>query len=197
MSNYPLSADTAMDMDTLQSIARRKQRNSTEKLNGEAWTLVQKNSNTKKGKGKGHMPVPHSNDSNEKGKDAAQKEIANDQDRNAKQTEESGEQAETSPSFKVGGKEIQIGNKQGSPSNPSYAEITKKKPEESSGSSEDESFERPSKKAGRKSRKEKREEEAERFKTQGSQPTIEMSIGRNTRPRPSKGGPNPPPPSSK
>eukprot|EP00253_Pinus_taeda_P023537 PITA_23537 len=58
---------------------------------------------------------------------------------------------------------------------------------ENSNSSEDETYERPSKKAGRKSRKEKREEEAERLKTQGSQPTIEMSIGRNTRPRPSKG----------
>ena len=81
---------------------------------------------------------------------------------------------------------------QGSPTNPSYAEIARKKPAASSSSSEDEFYERPSKKAGRKSRKEKREEEAERLKIQGSQSTIEMSIGRNIRPRPSKGGPNPP-----
>jgi len=55
-------------------------------------------------------------------------------------------------------------------------------------SSEDEIIERPAKRAGRKSRREVREEEAERQKTQGSQPTIEMSIGRNTRTRPPKGG---------
>jgi hypothetical protein len=63
---------------------------------------------------------------------------------------------------------------------------------DSSGSSKDEAFERPSKRAVRKSRKELREEEAERLKVQGSQPTIEMSIGRNTRSRPTKGGPTPP-----
>jgi len=57
---------------------------------------------------------------------------------------------------------------------------------------EDETYERKMKKAGRKSHKEKREEEAKRLKTQGSQATIEMTIGRNTRPRPSKGGLNTP-----
>ena len=74
-------------------------------------------------------------------------------------------------------------------SSPSYEEMIKKKPLETSGSSEEESFERPSKRAGRKSHKEAREEEAERQKMQGSQSTIEMSIGRNTRTRPPKGGP--------
>jgi hypothetical protein len=43
---------------------------------------------------------------------------------------------------------------------PSYAEMIKKKPMETFGSSEEESFERPSKRAGRKSHKEAREEEA-------------------------------------
>lgn len=36
--------------------------------------------------------------------------------------------------------------------------------------------------------REAREEEAERQKMQGNQATIEMSIGKNTRTRPSKGG---------
>jgi hypothetical protein len=51
------------------------------------------------------------------------------------------------------------------------------------GSSDDETFERPSKRAGRRSNKETREEESERQKTLGSQATIEMTLGRNTRPR--------------
>ena len=38
---------------------------------------------------------------------------------------------------------------------------------------------------------EKREEEAERLKRQGSQSTIEMTIGRNSRPKSSKGGSTP------
>ena len=59
-----------------------------------------------------------------------------------------------------------------------------------SGSSEDESIEKSSKK-GWKSHKTVREEEAERLKMQGSQPTLEMSIARTTRYRPSKGGPPP------
>jgi hypothetical protein len=83
----------------------------------------------------------------------------------------------------------QSGSPLGNSSSPSYAEMIKKKPLETSGSSEEESFERPSKRAGRKSHKEAREEEAERQKMQGSQSTIEMSIGRNTRTRPPKGGP--------
>jgi hypothetical protein len=70
----------------------------------------------------------------------------------------------------------------------SYVDISRKKMIEPVSSSEDEILERPAKRAGRKSRKEAREEEAERQKTQGSQPTIEMSIGRNTRIRSQKGG---------
>ena len=61
---------------------------------------------------------------------------------------------------------------------------------DTSGSSEEDSLERTSKK-GRKSLKKVREEEAECFKMQGSQYTIEMSIARNTRARPYKGGPIP------
>ena len=76
----------------------------------------------------------------------------------------------------------------GTSSSPSYAEIAKKKPPKNFESSEDESFKRPSKRVGRKSHKETREE-AERQKMQGIQSTIEMSIGRNTRTRPPKGGP--------
>ena len=70
--------------------------------------------------------------------------------------------------------------------------MIRKKSLEISGSSEDETFERPSKRARRKSHKEAREEEAERQKMQRIQPMIEMSIGRNTRTRPPKGGPVPP-----
>lgn len=56
------------------------------------------------------------------------------------------------------------------------------------GSSDDETFERPSKRVGRRSNKESREEESERQKTLGSQATIEMTLGRNIKPRASKGG---------
>jgi hypothetical protein len=175
---------------------KKKAEEQVEKHNGEAWTLIQRNTNTKKGKGKGHMNASHSSDSSDKEKEAAPKETVNDQDKNEKQTEGKSKQAENTQPNKEGGDEPQSGDKQCSPQNLTYAEIAKKKPEESSGSSEDETFERPSKKPGRKSRKEKREEEAERLKTQGSQPTLEMSMGRNTRPRPSKGG-HIPPPSSK
>ena len=58
------------------------------------------------------------------------------------------------------------------------------------GSSKEKYLERSSKK-GRKSLKKVQEEEIERLKMQGSQATIEMSISRNTRARPSKGGPLP------
>ena len=47
------------------------------------------------------------------------------------------------------------------------------------------------KKNGRKSRKEIREEEVERLKLQGSEPTIKLSFGRSKRNRPQKGGANP------
>jgi len=82
---------------------------------------------------------------------------------------------------------------QGSPSNPTHADVTRKKPAESSDSSEEENYEQPTRKVDRKSRREAREEEAERLKTQGSQPTIEMSIGRNSRNSPPKGGSHPTP----
>lgn len=59
---------------------------------------------------------------------------------------------------------------------------------ETSGSSKDDTFKRPSKRVGRRSRKEAMEEEVERQKMQGNQSTIEMSIGKNTRTRPTKGG---------
>jgi hypothetical protein len=61
---------------------------------------------------------------------------------------------------------------------------------------EDENFERPSKRAGRKSNKDTKEEESERQKTLGSQTTLEMTLGRNTRAKMPKGG-RPTPTSSK
>ena len=70
-------------------------------------------------------------------------------------------------------------------------EILKKKLVDSSSSSDEDSIEQSSKKAGRKSRKEIREEEAERLKMQGSQATIEMTLGRSKRNRPLKGGATP------
>ena len=71
----------------------------------------------------------------------------------------------------------------GGTSSPSYAEILKKKSVDTSSSAEEDSIEQSTKKASRKSRKEVREEEAERLKMQGSQATIEMSIGRSKRNR--------------
>lgn len=71
---------------------------------------------------------------------------------------------------------------------PSYADIGRNKVHESPSSSQDEIFERLAKRVGRKSPRESREGEAERKKTQGSQPTIEMSTSRSTRTRPPKGG---------
>jgi len=63
-----------------------------------------------------------------------------------------------------------------------------------SDSSEEDIYERPTKKAGRKTHKAAREEEAECLKMEGSESTIEMTIGRNTRGRSIKGGiPNPSP----
>ena len=74
---------------------------------------------------------------------------------------------------------------------PSYAEIIKKKQGDNSGSFEEDSIEQITKHGGRKSRKEVREKEAKRLKMQGSQSTIEMSIGRSKRTRPPKGVLNP------
>jgi len=75
----------------------------------------------------------------------------------------------------------QLDSPTGTSSSPTYAEMTRKKPPKTSRSSEDETFKRPSKIVGRKSHKEAREEEVERQKMKGSQSTIEMPIGRNTR----------------
>ena len=69
----------------------------------------------------------------------------------------------------------------------SYAEILKKNLVVSSGSFDDDSIEKISKKEGRKSRKEDREEETERLKMQGSQSTIEMALGRSKWSIPPKG----------
>ena len=70
---------------------------------------------------------------------------------------------------------------------PSYVDIARKKSAESSGSSNEDSIDQLSKKAGRKSKKEIWEEEDERLETQGIHPTIEISYGRNKRTRPPKG----------
>ena len=71
---------------------------------------------------------------------------------------------------------------------PTHAEMAKKKkPIDNFGSFEEDPTERSSKK-GRKYQKTIREEELERLKMKGSQPTIEMSITRNTQAR---GCPNP------
>ena len=71
---------------------------------------------------------------------------------------------------------------------PTYVEMAKKKkPIDNYGSSKEDPSEKSSKK-GRKSQKTVREEEVEHLNIQGSQPTIEMSITRNTQAR---GGPNP------
>jgi hypothetical protein len=83
----------------------------------------------------------------------------------------------------------QLENKEEGSSSSSYADMIRRKPSEMSGSSEDDTCERPSKKAGRKSLKEVREEEAERQKMWGIQPTLKMSIEQNTKARPPKGGP--------
>ena len=77
---------------------------------------------------------------------------------------------------------------------PSYVEIIKKKPADSSGSSDEDSIEKISKKASRKSRKEAREEENERLNMHGCQSTIEISLGRSKRNRPPKGVITPFPP---
>jgi hypothetical protein len=89
---------------------------------------------------------------------------------------------------------LQAESPRGASNPPTYIEMTRKKTPEISGSSDDETFERPSKRDGRKTHREAREAEAERQKMQGNQSMIEMSIGRNTRARPPKGGPAPPPP---
>jgi hypothetical protein len=171
---------------------KKKAEEQADNTNEDQWTVVQKNAHQKKGNGKRHTAGAPGSSKNNQEKDATPKELENTQNNPAGATQENQVQTEAPPLNKEGGAAIQVEASQGSPPNPSYAEITRKKQVDSSGSSEDETFERPSKRAGRKSRKELREEEAERLKVQGSQSTIEMSIGRNTRSRPTKGGPSPP-----
>lgn len=171
---------------------KKKVEEQRDKQNGDQWTLVHKTTHPKKGAGKGNTTgIPSSSKPNQED-EANAKGTASTQINPAASDQENLVQAESTPPSKEGEKAMQTEVTQGSPSNPSYVEVTRKKAIESSGSSEDETYERPSKRVGRKSCKEMREEEAERLKTQGSQATIEMSIGRNTRPRPSKGGLNPP-----
>ena len=75
----------------------------------------------------------------------------------------------------------------GAKASPSYVDITRKKQDVFSYSSDEDSIEQLSKKAGMKSKKETHEEEAERLNMQGSQSTIEMSLGGSKRNRPPKG----------
>lgn len=155
------------------------------------WTVVQKIVRQKEGNGKGSLSgAPRSFKPNQE-KEVIPKGTKKTQTTPTSPTQENLEQIAVPPSIKEGEEATQVEPTQGSPSNPSYADVTRKNSKESSGSSEDETFERPSKRAGRKSHKELREEEVERLKVQGSQATIEMTMGRNTRPRPSKGGHTP------
>jgi hypothetical protein len=152
---------------------------------------VQKNPQQRKGNGKRHNAGATGSFKKIQEQEINPKEIEIPQDNHTGATNENQEQTEAPSLNKEKGAEIQAVASQGSPLNPSYAEITRPKQIESAGSSEDETFECPTKRAGRKSRKELREEEAERLKVQGNQSTIEMSIGKNTRSRPPKGGPSP------
>ena len=170
---------------------KKKAEEQPEKQIGDQWTLVQRTTQAKKDTGKSAATGDRNTTTptQEAGENAKGTEEVQSDPPNKDQEKEN--HVETPPASKEGGGDIQIEATQCSPSNPTYAEITKKKVVESSESSEEEFYERPLKRAGRKSRKEKREEEAERLKTQGSQSTIEMTIGRNSRPRPSKGGSTP------
>jgi len=150
-----------------------------------------KNRSEKKRNGKGSLPEAPSGSKPDQDKEATQKGVEKTQAIPYTSTQENLEHVANPSPIKEGEEAPQVETAQQSPSSPSYADVIRKKLEESSGSLEDETFERPTKKAGRKSRKELREEEAQRLKVQGSQATIEMTMGRNTRPRPSKGGHTP------
>ena len=155
------------------------------------WTVVQKNPHQRKGNGKRQSAGATGSNKKTQEQEIIPKEIEIQQNNQEGTANEIQELPEAPPLNKDRGAENQVVAPQGSPPNPSYAEITRPKQPESAGSSEDETLERPTKRAGRKSRKELREEEAERLKVQGNQSTIEMSIGKNTRSRPPKGGPSP------
>ena len=92
----------------------------------------------------------------------------NAQNKQVTLAQENEEQVDTPPSNKEKGEAIQTEAIQGSPSNPSYAEIARKKPIESFGSSEDETYERqtkkkqegnPAKKRGRRRQKDSKHKE--------------------------------------
>jgi hypothetical protein len=170
---------------------KKKDEEQPDNQNGEQWTLIQKNNNKKKSKGKGtSKEAPSSSNPNQE-KDSNNKEIR--QEKPTTTDPENLDQSDPPNSNKEEEETAHPEVPQGSPSNPTYADVTRKKPAESSDSSEEENYEQPTRKVGRKSRREAREEEAERLKTQGSQPTIEMSIVRNSRNRPPKGGSHPTP----
>ena len=189
-------------MDILQGIAKIRL---MEKSKGELWTQVQKAPPSKqnsRSKGKGTTmgnntpslrPIQEEESSAPLLADASKNpfEILSTPPEISEQTNEDIKQ-QNLPS--VGEKEIiEVGHPispLGNSSPPSYVDMTRKKPPKNYGSSEDDTFERPSKIIVRKSKKETREEEAERKNMQGCQATIEMSIGRNTRTRPLKGGSN-------
>jgi hypothetical protein len=177
---------------------KKKNVEESENTKANQWIAVQK-TGTAKSRSKGTMkngnlgqleqekidgssnPMPQSGPQTEKS------QLGNKRTRN-----NHGKQGTTKSPPPPNGKDIReqgqmAGTLEAAPS-PSYADIARKKVLDPSSSLEDEILEKPAKRAGRKSRKEAREEEAERQKTQGSQPTIEMSIGRNTRIRYLKGG---------
>jgi hypothetical protein len=175
---------------------KKKNVEESENAKAEQWITVQK-AGTTKPRSKGITKESNPGQSGQEQKDGTSNPMSKSGSQNAEPSKaieepeanmDSNEQSKPSPNGK--GTEEQgktAGTLEVAPS-PSYADIARKKVLESPSSSEDEILERPAKRAGRKSRREAREEEAERQKTQGSQPTIEMSIGRNTRTRPPKGG---------
>eukprot|EP00253_Pinus_taeda_P007342 PITA_07342 len=170
---------------------KKKAEEQVEKQNEEQWTLIQRTAQAKKDRGKSATTSDRNNvtlaqETGEITKGAEEVHL------DPPIIEQAKENLEEIPQENKEGKGIiHIEVSQGSPTSPTYAEVTKKKIAESSESLEEELFERPLKRPGRRSRKEKREEEAERLKTQGSQSTIEMTIGRSNRPRSSKGGSTP------
>ena len=110
-----------------------------DKQNGEQWTLIQKTNNQKKSKGKGNSnEVPSSSNP------IQEKSSESKESRQFKPT--------TTPPENLVQSDPPIPNKeneelahpevpQGSPSSPSYADVTRKKPAESSDSSEEENYE--------------------------------------------------------
>ena len=85
------------------------------------------------------------------------------------------------------GEPLQHTSPEGAKVSPSYVDITRKKQDVFSDSSDEDSIEQLSKNDGKKSKKETREEEVERLKMQGNQSTIEISYDRSKRSRPANG----------